>query len=121
MSSPAPGKATEKRRGCSSRASRGPRLPPSPPRARQSTRCAEIGPRCQDGRPCRQALGWGWPGSAEEEEEAPRADGLLVPLMREAADGQGSTEPPPCSGPATRAVTLGGRERVQETGAGGVQ
>lgn len=69
MSSPAPGRATEKRRGCSSRASRGPRLPSSPPRARQNTRCAEIGPRCQDGQPCRQALGWGWPGAAEEAAE----------------------------------------------------
>lgn len=55
--------------GCSSRASRGPRLPSSLPRARQNTRCAEIGPRCQDGQPCRQALGWGWPGAVEEEAE----------------------------------------------------
>lgn len=44
--------------------------PPSLLQAEQSARCVEIGPLCQDVQPCRQGLGWGWPGAVVAEEGA---------------------------------------------------
>lgn len=99
------------------RASWGPRLPPSPPWARQSTRCAEIGPWCQDGQPCRQTLGWGWPGAAEEEAEeaAPHKRAPCAADVRSGrrADRAGQHGAASCSGPKSRAVTL---RRLQSPG-----
>lgn len=63
VASAAPGRATEKPDSCSQRAPRVPGLPPSPLRAKHSAPCVESCAPCQDGRPCRQGLGWGWLGA----------------------------------------------------------
>lgn len=119
MSSPVPGRATEKRRGCFQE----PRGVHASPQARpglgQNTRCAETSPVPR--RPsCRQALGWGWPGAAEEEaRRLPCTNGLLVLLMRSSrwADRAGQ-HAFPCSDPPCR-THLARVERVQDLGAEG--
>lgn len=62
--------STKKPHSCSQRALRVPCLPPSLLQAKQSARCVEIRPLCQDVQLCRQGPGWGWLGAAAAEEGA---------------------------------------------------
>lgn len=49
------------------------RASPKPLQAKQSARCVEIGPLCQDVQSCRQGLGWGWLEAVVGEEEGATA------------------------------------------------
>lgn len=97
------------------------------PQARPGLDRAHVVPRSVPGAKmvspvARHSGGGGWGPRRRRQRRRPRTNGLLVPLMLEAAagqTGQGSTEPPPCSGPEPRAVTLGKLQRVQGTRPGG--